>query len=92
MRSASLLSQQAAPRPPSVMCVSTRMRPAGVPWVKIPQIKKYNGWESSVFSRFVEHKQRHERRSLFLVRNHIQPVPVFAMLSQMENKGGHDNL
>lgn len=55
VQSASLLSQQAAQcllqlHPPSVICTSTRMRPAWVICVKIRQIKKYNGQESGLFS------------------------------------------
>lgn len=55
VQSASLLSQQAAPRLlqlhcPSVICTSTQMRPAWVICVKIRQIKKYNGRESGLFS------------------------------------------
>lgn len=55
VQSASPRSQRAAPlllqlRPSSVICISTQMRPAWVICVKIPQITKYNLWESSWLS------------------------------------------
>lgn len=83
VQSASLLSQWVAPRllqlhPPSVICTSTRMRPAWVICVKIRQIKKYNVRESGLLSPGYWIQRRQKRCSLctllFLVGNHIHRV------------------